>query len=210
MKKIIYDKIDKAKIAEMKRVVFPGRIFVITTEGEARRAIDYLMTFKLVGVDTETRPSFQKRKTNKVALLQVSTENECFLFRLNRLGITPDIKRFLESDVIKVGASLHDDIHVMITRQKFAPKNFVDIQKIVEQLGVKDKALRKLYANFFGMNISKTQQLTNWEADILTDAQKQYAAIDAWSCIKLYNEITRLIATQDYELVETVSLTDNV
>lgn len=208
MKKIIYDKIDKGKISSMKRVVFPGRIFVITTESEARRAIDYIMTFKLVGFDTETRPSFRKHVTYKVALMQVSTGDECFLFRLNRLGITPDIKRFLESDVIKVGASLHDDIHVMSSREKFTPKNFIDLQNLVEQLGVKDKALKKLYANFFGMNISKAQQLTNWEADILTEPQKQYAAIDAWVCIDLYNEITRLIETKEYELIVNQPVTD--
>ena len=203
MKKTIYDKFDKTKLSQLPKLVFPGRIYVIVSESEAKRAMRYIMSLPLVGIDTETRPSFSKYRSYKVALLQVSTENECFLFRLNHLGISASIKRFLESETIKVGASLHDDIHMMSAREKFTPRNFVDIQKLVECLGIKDKALKKLYANLLGKNISKAQQLSNWEADILTDAQKQYAATDAWVCINLYKEIQRLIETKDYELIIT-------
>ena len=185
----------------MPRLEFPGRIIVITTEGEAEKAVNYLLTFPLLGIDTETRPSFRRRVSNKVALLQVSTEDTCFLFRLNILGLSASIKRLLESDVIKVGVSLHDDILMMGKREKFKPGNFIDLQQLIEQLGVKDKALRKMYANLLGMNISKAQQLSNWEAPILSDPQKQYAAIDAWACINLYNEITRLIQTHDYNII---------
>jgi ribonuclease D len=67
---------------------------------------------------------------------------------------------------------------------------------------VEDLSLQKLYANFFGQKISKAQRLTNWDADILSDKQKQYAAIDAWSCINLYEELIRLEKTGDYELIK--------
>ena len=199
--KTIYEKIDKAKISAMPRLEFPGRIFVITTQGEAEKAVDYLLTHTLLGIDTETRPSFRRHVSNKVALLQVSTEDTCFLFRLNLIGLSPAIKRLLESDIIKVGVSLHDDILMIGKREKFKPGNFVDLQQLIEHLGVKDKALRKMYANILGMNISKAQQLSNWEAPILSDPQKQYAATDAWACINLYKEINLLIQTQDYEII---------
>lgn len=199
--KILYEKYDKKLISSLPRLTFPGRIFVITTEKEAEKAVDFLMKFHLLGIDTETKPSFKKKVLNKVALLQVSTENECFLFRLNRLGISSAVLRLLESDILKVGVSLSDDIRMISTRSKFHPDNFVDLQNMVELLGIKDKALAKLYANLFGMKISKSQQLSNWEADILSEAQMQYAAIDAWACINLYKEIKHLIETQDYELI---------
>lgn len=199
--KILYEKYDKKLISSLPRLTFPGRIFVITTEKEAEKAVDFLMKFHLLGIDTETKPSFKKKVSNKVALLQVSTENECFLFRLNRLGISSAVLRLLESDILKVGVSLCDDIRMISARSKFHPDNFVDLQKMVELLGIKDKALAKLYANLFGMKISKSQQLSNWEADILSEAQMQYAAIDAWACINLYKEIKHLIETQDYELI---------
>ena len=201
MAKKIYEKFDVKKISGMPRLVFPGRVFVISTEREAAKAVDYIMTHDLVGVDTETRPSFRKNVSYKVSLLQVSTGEECFLFRLNILGISASIKRFLESKVKKVGASLHDDILMMSKRESFRPKNFIDVQDMIEALGVKDKALRKMYANLLGKNISKAQQLSNWEADVLSDAQKQYAATDAWACINLYDEINRLVATRDYEFI---------
>ena len=206
--KTIYEKIDKAKIPAMPRLEFPGRIIVITTEGEAEKAVDYLLTFPLLGIDTETRPSFRRHVSNKVALLQVSTEDTCFLFRLNILGLSSSVKRLLESEVMKVGVSLHDDVAMMMKRADFKPGNFIDLQQFVEQLGVKDKALRKMYANLLQMNISKAQQLSNWEADILSEAQKQYAAIDAWACINLYKEIIRLAETQDYELVRNEAQPD--
>lgn len=200
-KKILYEKYDKKLIPSLPRLTFSGRIFVITTEKEADKAVKFLRKFPILGIDTETRPSFQKNVIHKVALLQVSTENECFLFRLNRLGASSAVLSLLESDIMKVGVSLCDDIRKISERAHFNPANFVDLQKMVELLGIKDKALSKLYANLFGMKISKTQQLSNWESDILTEAQMQYAAIDAWACIKLYKEIKQLINTQDYELV---------
>ncbi len=200
-KKTIYEKYDKKLIPSLPKLAFPGRIFVITTEKEAEKAVDFLMKFHLLGIDTETKPSFKKHIIHKVALLQVSTENECFLFRLNRLGISSAILRLLESDILKVGVSLSDDIRMISARTKFYPDNFVDLQAMVELLGIKDKSLAKLYANLFGKKISKSQQLSNWECDILSEAQMQYAAIDAWACINLYKEIKHLINTQDYELI---------
>ncbi|MDO4801824.1 MAG: 3'-5' exonuclease [Prevotellaceae bacterium] len=200
-KKTLYEKYDKKLSPSLPKLAFPGRIFVITTEKEAEKAVDFLMKFHLLGIDTETKPSFKKHVMHKVALLQVSTENECFLFRLNRLGISSAILRLLESDILKVGVSLSDDIRMISARTKFHPDNFVDLQKMVELLGIKDKSLAKLYANLFGKKISKSQQLSNWECDILSEAQMQYAAIDAWACINLYKEIKHLINTQDYELI---------
>ena len=67
---------------------------------------------------------------------------------------------------------------------------------------MEDMSLQKLYANFFGQRISKRQQLTNWEADVLTDKQKLYAATDAWACIMLYEELMRLEQMGDFTLVE--------
>ena len=185
----------------MPRAVFEGRIFVITTERDADKAVEYLLTQPILGIDTETRPAFRKGKQYKVALLQVSTYDTCFLFRLNNTGMTKSIIRLLEDESIpKIGLSLHDDIISLHKRAEFKPGNFIDLQKHVGEIGVEDLSLQKLYANFFGLKISKAQRLTNWEADILTDKQKVYAATDAWACIKLYDELMRLERNKDFEL----------
>lgn len=201
MNKIIYDKFDKKKIGDLPRVSFPGRIITILTAGEAERAVDYLLTSDILGFDTETRPVFTKGRHNKVALLQVSNRDTCFLFRLNRIGLCPAVKRLLETtSVVKVGLSWHDDILSLKKRGDFRPRGFFELQDHMKELGILDMSLAKLYANLFHQRISKREQLSNWEADVLSDKQKMYAATDAWACIQLYEEYVRLKQSGEYFL----------
>ncbi len=204
MKKTIYDKFDKNAISQLPTVSFPGKIVVILSEGEANRAVEYLLSCDILGVDTETRPAFRKGQHHKVSLLQVSTREICFLFRLNYIGIPDSLIRLLSNtEVTMVGLSWHDDLCMLRRRQEFTPGKFVDIQNLIGKLGIEDMSLQKLYANLFGQKISKRQRLSNWDADVLTDKQKSYAATDAWACINLYDEIERLAKTSDYQLVKT-------
>ncbi len=203
MKKVLFSKYDKKKIGTLPRIIFEGRIVVVITEKEAEKAVDYLLAQPILGIDTETRPSFKKGRVNQVALLQVATHDICFLFRLNQIGMTSAIKRFLEDTrVPKIGLSLHDDLMMLAKRGEFDRGYFIDLQDKVKEIGVEDMSLQKLFANFFGMRISKRDQLSNWEADVLSDKQKIYASTDAWTCILLYEELMRLEQTGDYELIK--------
>ena len=202
MRKIIYNKFDKKSIAELPTVTFPGKTVVVMSESEAEKAVDFLLSNDILGVDTETRPSFKKGESHMVSLLQVSTSDVCFLFRLNHIGITPAILRLLENKAVPmVGLSLHDDMLSLHKRVAFTPGYFIDLQDLVGELGIVDLSLQKLYANLFHQKISKRQRLTNWDSDVLNDKQKAYAALDAWACINLYKEILRLKQSGDYELV---------
>ena len=202
MRKIIYNKFDKKSIAQLPTVSFPGKTVVVMSESEAEKAVDFLLSRDILGVDTETRPSFKKGETHMVSLLQVSTSDVCFLFRLNHIGITPAILRLLENKAVPmVGLSLHDDMLSLHKRVAFTPGYFIDLQDLVGELGIEDLSLQKLYANLFHQKISKRQRLTNWDSDVLNDKQKAYAALDAWACINLYKEILRLKQSGDYELV---------
>ena len=172
MNKIIYSRFDKAKISELPRVTFPGRIVTILSAGEAEKAVDFLLKSDILGFDTETRPCFTKGKHNKVALLQVSNKEICFLFRLNSIGLAPAIVRLLEVEgPLKVGLSWHDDIRSLHDRGEFEPHGFIDLQDHMIELGIKDMSLAKLYA-----------------------------ATDAWACIQIYEEYVRLKETNDYFL----------
>jgi ribonuclease D len=203
MKKTIFSKFDKTKIGALPRVLFEGRIVVVLSEWEAEKAVRYLLTQPILGMDTETRPSFRKGSVHHVALLQVSTYDTCFLFRLNQLGLSPSVKLLLEDTTVpKIGLSLRDDLNSLHRIGDFNAGYFIDLQNRVSEVGVEDMSLQKLYANFFGQRISKREQLSNWEADVLTDKQKLYAATDAWSCIMLYEELLRLEQTGDYELIK--------
>ncbi len=200
--KTLYNKYDKKNIPNLPKVVFPGRIIVIISAQEAEKAVDYLLTADVLGFDTETRPIFHAGRQNKVALLQVSTEDTCFLFRLNHIGLCPAVIRLLETtSVKKVGLSWHDDILSLRHRGNFTPNGFFELQDHMKELGVEDMSLAKLYANIFGERISKREQLSNWENDVLTEKQKSYAAIDAWACVRLYKEYLRLKETNAYQLI---------
>lgn len=180
--------IDKKLISEMPKVTFPGRIIIIYSEEEARKAVAYLNRCEVVGVDTETRPSFKKGKINDVALLQISTRDTCFLFRLNRIGIPDFLEEFLLNDVLKIGLSLRDDFNMLRRANKKDPRvgNWIELQDYVGRFGIEEKSLQKIYAILFGKKISKSQRLSNWEADVLTEAQQQYAATDAWATLEIY------------------------
>ena len=204
MTKIIYNKFDKKKIGELPRVLFEGKIVVVLSVSEADKAVKYLLSRDILGIDTETRPMFHKGEHHKVALLQVSDYDTCFLFRLNRIGMPRSIISFLEDTTVpKIGLSLNDDILMLHQRANFKKGNFIDLQDHVKELGIEDLSLQKLYANIFHQRISKREQLSNWENDVLTEPQKRYAATDAWACINLYEEMRRLKESGGYELVNT-------
>ena len=85
---IVRRTINKDEVKELPRTVFPGRIYVIQSETETEKAVAYLQSRSVIGIDSETRPSFTKGQSHKVALLQISSEECCFLFRLNMTGLT--------------------------------------------------------------------------------------------------------------------------
>ncbi|MDY2915081.1 MAG: 3'-5' exonuclease [Alloprevotella sp.] len=201
--KQLYVSTPKTIIPDLPRFTFEGRIEVIQSESEAIRAVRALKGAPLLGIDTETRPSFRKGEKHKVALLQVSDRDICFLFRLNMLGFAPCLVELLSDPTItKVGLSLRDDFMMLRGRRSFTPGGCIDLQEKAKLFGIEDMSLQKLFANIFGQRISKTAQLSNWEADTLTQSQKVYAATDAYACILLYEELLRLRQSGNYTLIQ--------
>ena len=199
----LHVKIDKTVIPQLPRYAFEGRIVVVQSEDEANRAVRALRAAPMVGMDTETRPAFKRGEMHKVALLQMATEDICFLFRLNQMGLPEALVELLsDKDVLKLGLSLHDDFTMLRRRNsQVKPAGYIDLQDYVKGMGIEDLSLQKLYANVFGRRISKSARLSNWEADVLTEAQKVYAATDAVTCIQLYKELKTLKENGDYRLV---------
>ena len=198
---IVRKKIDKNEVKELPKAAFPGRIYVIQSEAEIKKASDYLQAQRVVGIDSETRPSFTKGHIHKVALLQISSEECCFLFRLNMTGLTQPLIDLLENPAVtKVGLSLRDDFMMLRKRAPFKQQNCIELQDYVHAFGIQDMSLQKIYAILFGEKISKSQRLSNWEADVLSDGQKLYAATDAWACLNIYNLLQELKRTGNYEI----------
>ena len=202
--KQIKSTITKAEIAQMPIVQFPGRIFVIYTETDAEKAVAYLKSQQIVGVDTETRPSFKRGRSHKVALLQIATTDTCFLFRLNQIGMPAILQDFLMGDTLKIGLSLKDDFMMLSRRKEVHAEegNWIELQDYVGRFGIEDRSLQKIFANLFGKKISKAQRLSNWEAESLSDSQINYAATDAWACVEIYNCLAEMERTGDYEVIK--------
>lgn len=182
--------ISKEQLSGLPTVEFPGAITVLENIPDAQEALRYLRTCQAVGFDTETKPNFRKGQTNTVSLIQISTLDHSFLFRLNKLGFFDELREFMEcEDVVKVGLSLRDDFHVLHRLAPFEPANFVDLQNVVKTFHIADSSLQKIYGIIFNGRISKSQRLSNWEAAQLSPGQLIYASIDAWACLRIYKHL---------------------
>ncbi|MDR2511885.1 MAG: 3'-5' exonuclease domain-containing protein 2 [Bacteroidales bacterium] len=186
--------ITNEKIANLPVEYFNGEIAIVSTVEGLIEAKKSLTKEKIVGFDTETRPSFVKGDIHNVALMQIATLDKCYLFRLNilrNLDEYPSAMTDLSQldNVVKVGLSLRDDIANLQRKFKFNPVNFVDLQSVVKNFGIEEQSLKKIYAIIFKKKISKKQQTSNWERYELSPKQQQYAALDAWACLQIYNKL---------------------
>lgn len=188
------ESISSEDLNKLEYAAFPGRIHVIDAVGaEFNRAIAYLRSQKIIGFDTETRPCFGPNQPRYgVSLLQLSGPEKAYLFRVKDMGMHRRLCNLLsDKRIIKVGAAIHDDIRGLQKLRDFQAEGFVDLQKIVADYGIRDKSVKKMTAIILGFRISKTQQLSNWEAETLSEAQCKYAATDAWVCREMYLKLMR-------------------
>ena len=183
------ESISVEEIEQLELASFDGPIVVIDKINEDyAEAVDYLNSQSVIGFDTETKPCFQANQPrNQMALLQLSGPDKAYLFRLHSVGLPKPVAAILSNPKItKVEAAVKEDIRGLQKYAKFTSKNFVDLQIMGEEYGIKDKSVKKMAAIILGVKVSKAQQLSNWEAPQLSGAQLKYAAIDAWVCREMY------------------------
>lgn len=182
--------IAKEEINQLEVRQFKGEIRVVDDTASFRAAMKELKDYTVLGFDTETRPSFRKGNNNKIALIQISNSQVAWLFRVNKIGIPELLKKWLEDDrVLKIGAGLNDDMRRLRQLITFEPGGFLDLQKYVEAFQIESKSLKKMVAIVLGYKISKSQQMSNWESEALTEQQLRYAATDAWVCLEVYHKL---------------------
>lgn len=168
-------------------MAFTGKITVVDKDEIVSQAIQELRKAEIVGIDTETKPSFARGTHHKVSLVQISTSDHCFLFRLNKIGFPAELADFLaDKKIKKIGLALRDDLNGLMKQRKFKPENFIDLQAIVRNYGILELGLQKISAIIFEKKVSKSQRLTNWENNELTESQMTYAATDAWVSLMIY------------------------
>jgi len=182
--------IDIEEINKLEIRQFEGEVRVIGDRAAFSDAMQEINKYDILGFDTETKPAYKKGVNNRVALIQVATTDVAWLFRINRIGIPDMLKSFLEDEtLLKIGAGLADDMQRLRQLVQFTPGGFIDLQKYVEAFNIESKSLKKMAAIILGYKISKSQQLSNWESDSLSDQQLRYAATDAWVCLEMYHAL---------------------
>ena len=186
------NKISNEEVAALEAVRFDGKIIVVESEEALEEACADLAAQPVLGFDTETRPSFKAGVSNRVALLQLSTYERCYLIRLCRVKFSSKLQSILQrSDIVKIGADVAGDLRSLGKVRTFTPRGFLDLQSEVGKYGIEDKSLRKMSGIVLGKRVSKAQRLSNWEAQTLTDQQQMYAATDAWVCLKIYDKLNQ-------------------
>jgi ribonuclease D len=182
--------ISKEDLQQLPTGQFHGRIHLIENDLQIGHACNELTKAPVIGFDTETKPSFTKGLSHRVALLQLSTATDAFLFRLHRVGLPLEVIRILSNpNQKKVGVAIRDDIRALGQLHPFKPNGFVELQDYVKQYGIENSGLSKLSGIILNFRISKSQQLSNWESPVLTDAQQMYAATDAWAAFEIYKAL---------------------
>jgi ribonuclease D len=184
---VFNDDITKDEVNQLPKAVYDGDIFVINSEDELLKLLPRLAKEPIIGFDTETKPNFKKGQSNGIALLQLATPEIALLVKVKEVGLPKDLVKLLEDkSILKIGAAIRDDNRGLQKVAKFTPAGFIDLQSIVAEYGIESLSVRKLAAIVLGIKVSKSQQLSNWDAPSYTEAQQQYAAIDAWVCREIY------------------------
>jgi len=192
------NEITKEEVDGLKLIQFDGPIHVIESSQQLDDEMDRIERHGLLGFDTETKPSFKKGKVHPTSLIQLATSEESWIIRASRVG-TPErlLKLLSREDVLKVGLGLTDDLRRLRSDYHFEPAGFLDLQQYVEAFRIEEKGLKKMTAIVLGRRISKSQQVSNWDADPLTEAQLRYAATDAWVCLRIYHALRNSIPRSD-------------
>ena len=187
------ENIQNEEINELPMYQFGGGIFLIDTFEKLDHYLPLLKDQKILGFDTETKPSFKKGENNPVSLLQISTQNQAFLIRINSIGLPDEITKILsDPDIKKIGLAIRDDIKILKNINDFEPASFIDLQDYVGDFGIEAKSLKKITGIVLNKRISKSQRVTNWGREELSEAQQVYAATDAWICLKIYKKLNKI------------------
>lgn len=183
----------KEAVNELPIQRYEGKIVIVANEAQMKEALEEIAQSSVVGFDTETKPAFKKGEYNSVSLLQIATEKIVYLFRLNLIGFPTELATIFENpSIIKTGISIRDDIKEMAKIRDFNPQNIVELNTVAKELEIRHAGVRRLAAIFLGVRISKAQQTTNWEREVLTPQQLVYAATDAWVCLEIYKKLEDL------------------
>ena len=180
--------VDEINNLELKK--YSGKVLVIDSKKLIKNSCEEIKKNNIIGIDTETKPSFQKGIKNRVSLIQIATVKNVYLFRINKIEFPDELLDiFSDIKIIKVGIAIHDDVRDLKRIKNFKERSFIDLNNLAKNFGFISIGAKKLSALVLGIRISKKQQLSNWETELLSSKQIDYAATDAWICREIFIKI---------------------
>lgn len=179
--------ISKEEINKLPLTEYAGPTQLVRNQEDLEVALKEIRREKVLGFDTETRPSFRKADFYLPSLLQLCTRKRAFLIQLNHIpDKTPISELFSEEGIIKAGVAIRDDLVGLMKLFPFSPESFIDLADLARIANINNTGLRSLCAIMLGKRISKSSQVSNWAKDDLTPKQITYAATDAWVSRELF------------------------
>lgn len=172
---------------------YTGKVVLIQTAAELESAVKAIEQVDVLGFDTETRPSFKRGESYKVALVQLSTTDTVYLIQIQKTGLSESFAKILsDPTIIKAGVAIRDDIKGLQKYRHFKAEGFVDLSLVAREKGIGVESVKKLTGLLLGFRISKSVQTSNWETSTLTEKQIEYAATDAWVCLEIHRKLLAL------------------
>jgi ribonuclease D len=166
---------------------FQGKVILINHIEQANGLLKRLKNEKHIGFDTESRPSFSKGVSYPPSIIQLATHNTAYLFQLEKTLIFDELVDLFSSPGIKkIGIGTQNDIDKLQEIRKFQARGFIDLSNIAAQKGIIQVGARALTARYLKQRLTKSSQKSNWSNAQLTPKQQEYAATDAWVCLKIY------------------------
>ena len=148
-----------------------------------------------VGFDTEQRPQFVSKKDggteNETAVLQLGVETSCLVLHIYHMTEMPESLESIlrDENILKIGSGIDKDASKLTRERGLVCKGLVDTQHMATSLGLQKIGLKALAEQFLGIELDKGVALTNWENFPLHLRQIEYAALDAWVGLKVYQEM---------------------
>ncbi|HJX32197.1 MAG TPA: 3'-5' exonuclease [Thermodesulfobacteriota bacterium] len=172
---------------------YEGTICLVASVQDLKRAIHVIRREQVVGLDTETKPTFHKGQFHLPCLVQIATGSVVYLFQLKRMEFSGTLVEVLENPaLIKAGIGLADDFKALKKVFPFEPQNTIDLSLVAQQQGIKQSSVRNLAGQLLGFRITKGSSTSNWASSRLTLKQITYAATDAWVCRELFLRFQQL------------------
>ncbi|KAK7302167.1 hypothetical protein RJT34_13048 [Clitoria ternatea] len=164
----------------------------VTNKGEAAEEWVQLVssthqgTQMVVGLDTEWTRDDKNKKKMKVAILQLCVEDKCLIFQLAHMDYVPHSLRSFLIDSKFVGVGIMQDIKMLRNGYELECKTGIDVATLANTQWpgrFSSKGLKYLAKELVGLDMKKSKDVctSEWKSKKLTNAQIEYACIDAYA-----------------------------